>query len=81
MLGFHVHFDKGYSNVENQTLKKNSTFCIFSDKCLWPKQFLLELEPRSAFFCDEKSSEVMGSILVEGGRNTQPVGPLTSAVD
>ena len=22
MLGFHVHFDQGYSNVENWTLKK-----------------------------------------------------------
>ena len=44
------------------------------------KQFLLKLETRSAFFCDEKFSEVMGSILVEVGRNTQPPGPLTSAV-
>ena len=45
------------------------------------KQFLLQLETRAAFFCDEKSAEVMGSILVEGGRNTQPAGSLTSAVD
>ena len=28
MLGFHVHFDQGYSNVENRTSKKILRFAF-----------------------------------------------------
>ena len=52
MLGFHVHFDQGYSNVENRTSKKilHSAFSVIS---VFDHFLLLRyLQSTTSFLCE-----------------------------